>query len=99
MCSSRFPYVQQTGSYEYARFWNIKQQNDGVTDKTQYFSREAIEAYRTGSDPIMYPERPVKDKMFNGVFLQTKNNINISEVAVRTCVISFRSGISIRTAC
>lgn len=71
-------YVQQTGSYEYARFWNIKQQNDGVTDKTQYFSREAIEAYRTGSDPIMYPNVRWKDKMFNSVFLQTKNNINIS---------------------
>ena len=71
-------YVQQTGSYEYARFWNIKQQTDGVTDKTQYFSREAIEAYRTGSDPIMYPNVRWKDKMFNSVFLQTKNNINIS---------------------
>ena len=35
-------YVQQTGSYEYARFWNIKQQNDGVTDKTQYFRLDGV---------------------------------------------------------
>mgnify|MGYP006922386582 CR=1 FL=1 len=48
-------YVQQTGSYEFARYWNMKQQNDRVTDKAMYFTREAIEAYRTGSDPIMYP--------------------------------------------
>ena len=71
-------YVQQTGSYEYARFWNIKQQNDGVTDPSQYFTREAIEAYRTGSDPIMYPNVKWKDEMFNRFFLQTKNNISIS---------------------
>lgn len=71
-------FVSQVGSYEYARFWNLKQQNDGVTDRSQYFSREAIEAYRTGSDPIMYPNVNWKDEMFNKVFLQSKNNINIS---------------------
>lgn len=71
-------YVRQTGSYEYARFWNIKQQNDGVTDPTQYFSREAVEAYRTGADPIMYPNMRWDKEMFNRIFLQTKNNINIS---------------------
>lgn len=48
-------YVQQTGSYEFARYWNMKQQNDRITDKAMYFKREAMEAYRTGSDPIMYP--------------------------------------------
>ncbi len=71
-------YVQQTGSYEYARFWNMKQSNDGITDKSQYFTREAIETYRTGADPIMYPNVKWADQMFNKVFLQTKNNINIS---------------------
>lgn len=71
-------YVQQTGSYEFARFWNIKQQNDGVTDRSKLFTREAIEAYRTGSDPIMYPSIRWDDLMFNDLFLQSKNNINIS---------------------
>lgn len=71
-------YVQQTGSYEFARFWNIKQQNDGATDRSLYFTREAIEAYRTGSDPIMYPSIKWGDLMFNDLFLQSKNNINIS---------------------
>jgi len=36
--------VEQTGSYEYARFWNIKQELDGVTNRRLYFSREAVEA-------------------------------------------------------
>lgn len=70
--------VEQTGSYEFARFWNIKQQLDGVTNEKLYFSREAVEAYRTGSDPIMYPSMNWQDYCFNDVFMQSKNNINIS---------------------
>ena len=70
--------VEQTGSYEFARFWNIKKSLDGVTDQKQYFSREAVEAYRTGSDPIMYPNMDWSEYIFNDVFLQNKNNINIS---------------------
>ncbi len=70
--------VDQVGSYEYARFWNIKKANDGITDMSEYFTREAIESYRTGSDPIMYPNINWKKLMFNDVFLQSKNNVNIS---------------------
>lgn len=71
-------YVKQTGSYEFARFWNMKQQNDRVADRSAYFTREAIEAYRTGSDPIMYPSTDWGDYMYNKLFFQTQNNINIS---------------------
>lgn len=70
--------VEQTGSYEYARFWNIKKQMDQVTDPKQYFTREAVEAFRTGSDPLMYPSVDWQDYIFNDVFLQNRNNINIS---------------------
>ena len=70
--------VEQTGSYEFARFWNIKQELDGVTNRKLYFSREAVEAYRTGSDPIMYPSMDWQDYCFNDVFMQSRSNINIS---------------------
>lgn len=30
-------YVEQTGSYEFARFWNIKMRNDGETDRKKVF--------------------------------------------------------------
>ncbi len=70
--------VEQTGSYEFARFWNIKKEQDGITEQKQYFTPEQIEAYRTGSDPIMYPSMSWKDYIFNDVFLQNKNNVNIS---------------------
>lgn len=71
-------YVKRAGSYEYARYWNQKQQNDRVTDRSTYFTREAIEAYRTGSDPLMYPNTDWGDYMYSNFFLQSKNNINIS---------------------
>lgn len=71
-------YAKQTGSYEYARFWNMKMEADNVTDRSQYFTREAIELYRTGADPIMYSNMDWTDYIFNKAFLQTKNNINIS---------------------
>ena len=71
-------YLEQVGSYEYARFWNMKKMNDGVTEPEQYFTREAIEAYRTGSDPIMYPNTKWSDVIYDDVFVQTKHNVNIS---------------------
>lgn len=71
-------YVQKAGSYEHASFWNIKQQNDKITDPKMYYTREAIEAYRTGSDPIMFPNTDWGKTVFNRFFLQTKNNLNIS---------------------
>ena len=70
--------VSQVGSYEYARYWNMKMQNDGETDARKYFTDYALEAYRTGSDPLFYPDMNWKKEVFNDVFVQTKNNINIS---------------------
>ena len=71
-------YIHQCDSYDFARYYNIFQQNDGKTDPKLYFTREAIEAYRTGSDPIMYPNTHWNELMFRKAFVQTKNNINIS---------------------
>lgn len=70
--------VEQTGSYEYARFWNIKQTMDGVTNPKLYFTPEQVEAYRTGSDPMMYPSIDWKDYIFNNLYLMSRNNVNIS---------------------
>ena len=67
--------VEQVGSYEYAKFFNMKADMDGSADK---FSKEQIEAYRTGSDPIFRPNVNWSKYMFNDVSVQSKNNINIS---------------------
>ena len=71
-------YITQCSSYDYARYYNVYQHNDGKTDPDLYFTREAIEAYRTGSDPIMFPNTQWHELMFRKSFMQTKNNINIS---------------------
>lgn len=70
--------VEQTGSYEFARFWNMKKALDGETDPKFLFTPEQIEAYRTGADPIMYPSVNWRKYIFNDTFLQSKNNFNIS---------------------
>ena len=70
--------VEQVGSYEYATFWNMKMRNDRETDARKYFTDYAIEAYRTGSDPLFYPNVNWREVVLNDVFVQTKNNINIS---------------------
>ena len=71
-------YIEQCDSYDFARYYNVYQWNDGKTDTGLYFTPEAIEAYRTGSDPIMFPNTHWNELMFRKAFLQTKNNINIS---------------------
>lgn len=38
-------YLKQVSSYDYARFWNIKQQMDGKTDPKSYFSREDVKLF------------------------------------------------------
>lgn len=67
--------IEASNSYDYARFWNMRQEMDG---RTNVFTPEQIEKYRTGSDPIMYPDISWKDYMFNKTFLQSQNNVNIS---------------------
>ncbi len=71
-------YMNTVGSYEYATFWNMKEAGEGETNPKRYFTADAIEAYRTGSDPIIYPNVNWGEEVFNNTFLQTKNNINIS---------------------
>ena len=71
-------YIKQSSAYDFARYYNVYQWNDGKEDKGLYFTPEAIEAYRTGSDPIMFPSTDWNEVMFRKAFLQTKNNINIS---------------------
>ena len=71
-------YIRQANSYEYAKYYNVFMWNDSNPDPSAYFTKEAIEAYRTGADPLMFPNTDWSELMFRKMFLQTKNNINIS---------------------
>ncbi len=70
--------VEQANSYQYAKFWNIKQDLTSGGAKKDKFTPEQIEAYRTGSDPMMYPSMDWQDYIFRNVFLMSRSNVNIS---------------------
>ncbi len=71
-------YIKQSSGYDFARYYNVYQWNDGKTESGLFFTPEALEAYRTGSDPLMFASTNWNEEMFRKAFLQTKNNVNIS---------------------
>ncbi len=66
---------QSSSSYDYAKHWNYMMDADNNVNK---FSPEAMEAFRTGSDPIMYPNTDWSDYMFNDYYIQSRHNISVT---------------------
>ena len=67
-----------TDSNTYAQMFNEAQQNDGVLAEDLRFQDEALEAFRTGSDPIIYPNMDWLGYILKPYASQNKENINIS---------------------
>lgn len=67
--------VEQSNSYEYVTFYNAMNRNDGTKPS---FSDEAVEKFRTNSDPIRFPSTLWADYIMKDATLQTQHNINIS---------------------
>lgn len=66
---------ESASSYDYARHWNYMMDADNNSNK---FTPETVEAFRTGSDPIMYPSVDWADYMFNDSYIQSRQNITVS---------------------
>lgn len=64
-------------SYTYATIYNQCQLNDDPKAVVK-FSDAAIEAFRTNSDPIIYPNTDFIDYILKPSAYQTQNNLNIS---------------------
>ena len=62
-------------SFDYARHWNYMMDADNNSDK---FTPYMLEAFRTGSDPIMYPSIDWADYLFNDYYMQNKQNVSVS---------------------
>lgn len=62
-------------SYDYATFLNEAYTNDGKDPK---FTPEAVEAFRTHSNPIIYPDTDWMELLFKSSASQTQGNVNIS---------------------
>lgn len=65
-------------SYEYASNYVAAQRRDGVDEGALAFSEEAIEAFRTHSNPMAYPDTDWLDMLIKGSALQTQHNLTIS---------------------
>lgn len=65
-------------SYQYASFYNEAQANDGVSPASYKFKPEILDAFKTHSDPILYPDVDWLDYLLKKGAVQTQHNVNIS---------------------
>ena len=67
-------------SYTYGMRYNEAQMNDdpSLTENDLMFSQQALNAFQTGSDPIIYPNTDWVDYILKPTAMQYKGNVNIS---------------------
>ncbi|HKL32889.1 MAG TPA: TonB-dependent receptor, partial [Tangfeifania sp.] len=67
-------------SYTYGMRYNEAQMNDdpSLTENDLMFSPQALNAFQTGSDPIIYPNTDWVDYILKPTAMQYKGNVNIS---------------------
>lgn len=76
-----FTDIRETmGAYDYARLYNDARKYDayltgGYNEK---FDAEAVEKYRTGEDPIFYPDMDWYNLMLRDQAITTQHNVNVS---------------------
>lgn len=65
-------------SYEYATAYVNAQKHDGVPQEKWAFDKEAIEAFRTGSNPIAFPNTDWVKMLIKKVAPQSQHNLTVS---------------------
>ena len=78
MLKCRLDCLNFANSYQYASFYNEAQINDGVDPSKVMFQPEVIEAFRTHSDPILYPDMDWLNYLLKDEAVQSQHNVNIS---------------------
>lgn len=69
-------YLEFVNSYEYATTYNEAQRRDGDTEFR--FSQEAIQHFKDGDQPLLYPNMNWIDYVMRNSAPQTQQNVNIS---------------------
>lgn len=69
--------VEMVNSYEWVTLHNEARVNDGKADQKS-FSDATVEAFRTGSNPLVYPNVNWTDMLFKDFSPQSQGNINVS---------------------
>ena len=70
--------LETAGSYDVATAFNGLQMNDGTPASDVAFDDYALERFRLGDDPIMYPDINWYDYLTKNATVQTQHNVNIS---------------------
>jgi TonB-linked SusC/RagA family outer membrane protein len=65
-------------SYTYAKVWNQSEINDGVAESLVRFKPHVVEAFRTNSDPLLFPNTDWLDYLLKPFAEQSRANVNIS---------------------
>lgn len=65
-------------SYTYARVWNQSELNDGVSENLVRFKPHVVEAFRTNSNPLLFPNTDWLDYLLKPFADQSRANVNIS---------------------
>ena len=65
-------------SYDYATMYNNAQLQDGIPEDQLAFTPEMLEAFRTHSNPLLYPDTDWVDLLIRDKALQTQHNFTIS---------------------
>lgn len=65
-------------SYDYATTYVNAQRHDGVSEEALAFDETTIEAFRTHSNPMAYPDTDWVDMLIKNTALQTQHNLSIS---------------------
>lgn len=66
-----------TDSYTYAMRYNEAQQNDGANPEDLYFKPHMLEAFRTGSDPLIYANTDWLDYIMKNQAYQRQGNVSV----------------------
>lgn len=65
-------------SYRYAKLFNKAQILDGIDSANVRFSDQAIQAFKTGKYPLIYPNTDWLDQVMKPMAFMTRNSISIS---------------------
>lgn len=70
--------IKPVNSFDYASLQNLAQENDGLQKQ---YSNETLEKYRSGSDPLRYPNTNWYNILIKPYSYQQRYNLNISGAA------------------
>lgn len=71
-------FLDYVNSYEYALAFNQAQRGDGLAENELRFSGEAIQHFKDGDLPILYPDMDWVDYIMKPMAPQTQQNVSVS---------------------